>query len=106
MLLTLESVVAMEMQQRLSEQNWHLREGSSPCTLSMEAAGSNRNVGALDRHSCVTRVLMKFQVCCVREKVVTDVSKARILRNVCKNLPKDTVSHRREVLAQRHSVTS
>jgi hypothetical protein len=49
---------------------------------------------------------MKIHVCCVRERVVTDVLKARILRNVGKNLPKDTVSHLRQVFTQRHSVTS
>ena len=106
MLLTLESGAAMEMQHRLSEEYWNFTEGSTPCTLMMEAVGSNRNVGALDRRQCVTGVLMKIQICCVRERVVTDVSKARTPRNVCKKMPKGTVSHPRQEFAQRDSVTS
>jgi hypothetical protein len=49
MLLTLESGAAMELQHRMSEQYWNFRGVSARCTLMMEAAGSNRNVGALDR---------------------------------------------------------
>jgi hypothetical protein len=49
MLLTLESGAAIEMQPRLSEHYWNFRGGSTPYTLMMEAAGSNRNIGTPDR---------------------------------------------------------
>jgi hypothetical protein len=49
MLLTIDCGTAMEMRPRLSEQYWNFRRGSTTYTLMKEAAGSNRNVGTLDR---------------------------------------------------------
>jgi hypothetical protein len=45
---------------RLSEQYWNFRTGSTAYTLMMEAAGSNRKFGTLDRRKFVTGVLMKI----------------------------------------------